>query len=132
MENGRWAPAALVPLIMSGRVLDEVRTDPLMARFFEKTMNMMSRLITDEGGWGHLTFELSSMPLRVLLENSQEARWLGPSDRPTCQFYTGIVAGYASTISGEKLVCVETECAAMGAPRCVFELRREKDAPEKK
>ncbi len=126
LEHGRWAPAALVPLIMNGRVLDEVQTDPLMARFFEKTMNMMSRLITDEGGWGHLAFDFSSLPLKVMLDNSQEARWLGPSDKPVCQFYTGIVAGYASTISGETLACRETRCKAAGAPRCVFELTRER------
>ena len=65
---------------------------------------MMSRLITDEGGWGRLEFDFSRFPLRVTLHNSQEARWLGPASEPVCHFYAGIVAGYASTISGETLV----------------------------
>jgi len=124
LEHGRWAPAALVPLISHARVLDEIREDPDMARFFKKTMEVMSKLITDAGGWGHLDFDLDADPLRVLLSHSQEARWLGPSERPVCHFYAGIVAGYAGTISGEPIDAKEVECAATGAPRCVFELER--------
>lgn len=124
LEGGRWAPAALVPLIFNNRVLDEVQSNPQMARFFSKVMNMMSKLITDEGGWGHLEFDFSKFPLKVMLSNSQEARWLGPADHPTCHFYAGIVAGYAGTISGEDLSAEEVACAAMGAPQCVFEITR--------
>lgn len=129
LENGRWAPAFLVPLIANSRILDEVRTDPLTAKFFKQTMNMMSRLITDEGGWGHLEFEFESDPMKVFLYNSQEARWLGapdrPADRPVCHFYAGIVAGYASTISGKTITVREVECRAMGAEKCVFHLHEE-------
>ena len=82
----------------------------------------MSRLITDEGGWGHLEFDLDSSPIRVKLSNSQEAAWLGRSDKPVCKLYAGIVAGYASTITGEKVNAREVACAAMGAPECVFEI----------
>lgn len=124
LEHGRWAPGILVPLIVNREILDEIQTDPLMGRFFEKIMKMMSRLITDEGGWGHLEFDLSSFPLKVLLTNSQEARWLGKSDKPVCHFYAGIVAGYAGTLSGEDIEAREVDCKAMGAPRCVFELIR--------
>ena len=125
LNGGRWAPSFLVPLIANSRILDEVRTDPLMARFFQKTMNMMSRLITDEGGWGHLEFDFSADPMRVSLFNSQEARWLGPSNQPVCHFYAGIVAGFAGTISGRPISVREVECRAMGADRCLFELRTE-------
>jgi uncharacterized protein len=124
LENGRWAPAQLVPLIFNSQVLDEVQTDPQMADFFGKVMKMMSKLITDEGGWGHLDFDFSAFPLKVMLTHSQEARWLGPADHPTCHFYAGIVAGYAGTISGEDLTAKEVACAAMGAPQCVFEITR--------
>jgi bacteriochlorophyll 4-vinyl reductase len=110
---------------MNGGILDEVQRDPRMARFFQHVMNKVSRLITDEGGWGHLEFELSSFPLRVLLSNSQEAAWLGPSEKPVCHFYAGIVSGYASTISGEDLRAREVSCRATGAPHCVFELVRD-------
>lgn len=122
LEGGRWAPAFLVPLIANSRILDEVRTDPLTATFFQKTMNMMSRLITDEGGWGHLEFDFSTQPMRVTLFNSQEARWLRPSGKPVCHFYAGIVAGYAGTISGKPITVREVHCRAMGDEQCVFEL----------
>ncbi len=124
LKHGRWAPAALVPLIFGGHILDEVQSDPLVARFFERVLNMMSRLITDEGGWGHLEFDVTSTPLKVTLTNSQEARWLGPSRSPVCYFYAGIVAGYGSTLSREELVSREVACKAMGAEKCVFELHR--------
>ena len=124
LDNGQWAPEVLRPLIFNSRVLDEVQDNPRFARFFQRVVSMMSRLITDEGGWGHLDFDFSSFPLRVVLSNSQEARWLGPADEPVCHFYAGIVAGYASTISGEDLVATEVECAATGAPQCVFEVER--------
>ena len=127
MEHGRWAPGILIPLIVNGSILDEIQTDPLMARFFQKVMTVMSRLITDEGGWGRLEFDLSSFPLKVILSNSQEARWLGKSEEPVCHFYAGIVAGYARAISGEPLQAREVDCKAMGAPKCVFELVRPSD-----
>lgn len=125
LDGGRWAPSFLVPLIANSRILDEVRTDPLVARFFQKTMDMMSRLITDEGGWGHLEFDFSAQPMQVTLYNSQEARWLRPSDKPVCHFYAGIVAGYAGTISGRPITVREVDCRAMGADKCVFHLFEE-------
>ena len=88
LRHGRWAPAALVPLIFGGRILDEIALDPHMARFFQKTLETMSRLITDEGGWGHLDFDFGAEPYRVLLSHSQEARWLGPSAQPVCNKFT--------------------------------------------
>ena len=124
LENGRWAPSVLVPLIFNGRILDEIESDLLMRRFFQSVMNMMSRLITDEGGWGHLDFDFSSLPLKVILSNSQEARWLGKSDKPVCHFYAGIVAGYASAVAGEPFESRETACKAAGDPNCIFELKR--------
>jgi uncharacterized protein len=124
LEHRRWAPAALVPLMMGGRILDEVRRDPLTARVFARTLRMMSRLITDEGGWGHLEFDVVSDPIRVVLSHSQEARWLGPAPGPVCRFYAGIVAGYAGTLAGEPMQAQETACRAAGAPDCVFEVTR--------
>jgi bacteriochlorophyll 4-vinyl reductase len=124
LEHGKWAPAQLVPLIMNAEILDEIQRNPWMARFFQKVMNRISRLITDEGGWGHLEFDLSSFPLKVTLTHSQEAAWLGRSETPVCHFYAGIVAGYAGAISGEDLLAREVSCRAMGAPHCEFELVR--------
>lgn len=124
LDSGQWAPGVLVPLIRNSTIVDDMRSDPLLARFFVKTMGMVSRLTTDEGGWGHLDFDVQAKPMRVILSNSQEAAWLGPADRPVCHLYAGIVAGYASAISGEELRAREVECRAMGAPGCVFEIDR--------
>ncbi len=124
LGGGKWAPRLLVPLISNSTIVDDVSTDPLLARFFVKVMEMVSRLITDEGGWGHLEFEVEGKPLRVLLSNSQEAAWLGPSEKPVCHLYAGIVAGYTSAITGEELRSREVACRAMGAPKCVFEIER--------
>ena len=124
LAGGRWVPQALVPLIVNSEIIDEVQTDPLMARFFGKSMEMVSRLITDEGGWGHLDFDFSSLPMKVTLSNSQEARWLPASRKPVCHFYAGIVAGYASAISGEDMRAREVACSAAGAPACVFHVER--------
>lgn len=124
LQSGRWAPRHLEPLILDARILDEVERSPVMARFFEKVLGMMSRLITDEGGWGHLEFDVTSSPFRVYLYNSQEARWLSPSTRPVCHFYRGIVAGYASTLTGEDVHVEETACMASGASHCIFTVER--------
>lgn len=124
LEHGKWAPRSLTPLIMRKQVLDQVQTDPVLAGFFSQIVKTMSKLITDEGGWGHLDFDFSAMPLKVSLLNSQEARWLGPSKTPVCHFYAGIVAGYASTISNEPMKAKEIACKAMGAPCCVFTVER--------
>jgi predicted hydrocarbon binding protein len=110
--------------MMGGRTLDEVRRDPLTARVLARTLRMMSKLITDEGGWGHLEFDVVADPIRVVLSHSQEARWLGPASRPVCRFYAGIVAGYAGTLAGEPMQAEETACRAAGAPDCVFEVTR--------
>jgi uncharacterized protein len=125
LQGGRWAPGLLVPLIANSTIIDDVRNDPTLARFFIKVMNMVSRLITDEGGWGHLEFEgVTESPMRVVLKNSQEASWLKPSKEPVCHLYAGIVAGYTSAISGEELRAREVQCLAAGAPHCVFEIDR--------
>ena len=124
LAGGKWAPRPLVPLIANATIIDDIRTDKTLARFFLKVMGMVSRLITDEGGWGHLEFEVESSPMRVFLTNSQEAAWMGPSDKPVCHLYAGIVAGYASAISGEDLTAREVACKAMGAPHCIFEIDR--------
>ncbi len=113
-------PKALVSLIVNSEIINEVQTDPLMARFFGKSMEMVSRLITDEGGWGHLDFDFSSLPMKVTLTNSQEARWLPGSGKPVCHFYAGIVAGYASAISGEDMRAREVACKPPGLPPACF------------
>lgn len=122
LRHGRWAPRVLADLVDRRDVLEAVRTDAGMARFFERAMGMVLRLIINEGGWGVATMDLRSKPIRVTLQNSQEARWLGPSDKPVCAICAGVVAGYASRLLRREVDAVEVRCAAMGARECVFEI----------
>lgn len=124
LYGGRWAPRALVPLIARPGIIDEVRTDPDVARLFNQTMKMVARLISNEGGWGALEIDASSSPITVTLRDSQEVNWVGESDRPVCHFSAGVFSGYTSAISGEELTAREVTCAATGAPACVFEIDR--------
>lgn len=125
LKHNRWVPEVLVPLIVNKTILDDIESDPQLARFMEVTMNMVSKLITDEGGWGHLDFQFSAKPMRVTLTNSQEAHWFRGSQKPVCHFYAGIIAGYTGQVSGEKLLVKEISCAATGAEKCTFEVYRQ-------
>jgi len=123
IRKGRFAPRVFLPLITGGDLLARVRKDPAMASFLNKVIAMESRLIINEGGWGSVQeFDFASTPLTAVLANSQEVVWMGPSDGPVCHYFAGGVAGHASAITGEWFEGVEVECAAAGAPRCVFEM----------
>jgi predicted hydrocarbon binding protein len=123
VRKGKWAPSVLMPLITSGDLLERVRADGVMADFFDKVLQTESRIIINEGGWGSIeSFDLTSTPIRVVHANSQEVAWMGPSDGPVCHYFTGGAAGHASAITGQFFEAVEVECAAAGAPKCVFEM----------
>lgn len=125
LKHGQWAPRVLADMIENGATLDAIRTNPTMARFFAETMRMVLRLIINEGGWGsidELDFETS--PMKTVISNSQEAKWMGPSDSPVCHIAAGVMAGYSSRILGEEVTAREVACKAMGAPNCVFEIDR--------
>jgi predicted hydrocarbon binding protein len=124
LKHGRWAPRTLVPLIYNSEILDRIRSDPHMARFFGHVERMVTRIILNEGGWGHIDFDFTARPIRVRLHGSQEARYLGPADVPVCQFFTGFIAGHASSVLGERVEAREVSCEAMGAPCCTFEIDR--------
>jgi predicted hydrocarbon binding protein len=123
IRKGRWAPRVLVPLITNAGLLERVRSDPILAEFLTKTLEKESRIIINEGGWGSVEeFDFSSTPLRTVLANSQEAAWMGPSGGPVCHYFAGGAAGHVSAITGEYFEGREVECAAAGAPKCVFEM----------
>ncbi|MFC1705524.1 V4R domain-containing protein, partial [Planctomycetota bacterium] len=111
-------------LIDRSGTIDELRSDPKKARFFELAMKMALRLIINEGGWGVAEMDVQSSPLRVTLSNSQEARWIGPAQKPVCYLSAGVIAGYTSRLLGEDLDTEEVRCEAMGHASCVFEIQR--------
>jgi len=126
LKHGRWVPKSLARLIRREGVVDLLRRDPGLARFFSLSTKMVFRLIINEGGWGTVDeVDFAATPIRVVHGNSQEARWVGPSDEPACHLSRGVVAGYASGILGEELHATEVECKAAGARHCVYELRLE-------
>jgi predicted hydrocarbon binding protein len=121
LAHGRWAPRPLAALLARPDALQALRRDPAERRFFELAMKMVCRLIINEGGWGAVeSLDLGSDPMRVVLGNSNEARWAGPSDAPVCYVSAGVIAGYASRLFNADLDAREVQCAAMGHPRCVF------------
>jgi len=123
IRKGRWAPGVLMPLITSGDLLEKVRIDPVMAEFLSKVLETESRIIINEGGWGSVErFDFTTTPLEAVLVNSQEVAWMGPADHPVCHYFTGGAAGHASAITGRFFEAREVECAAMGAPKCIFEM----------
>ena len=48
---------------------------------------------------------------------------LGPAREPTCWTLTGYASGYASTVTGLEILCLEAQCAGRGDQGCRFELR---------
>jgi uncharacterized protein len=123
--EGLWIPGFSASLINDTGSIDKIRTNPAMGRMIERSTALMLRLIAMEGGWGRVASDILAEPVIVTVENSPEARWLGPSDKPVCHMFAGVAAGNTSFVSGEKYRARETSCAAMGAPCCVFELERE-------
>lgn len=76
-----------------------------------------------------LEFDMDSGAFHMLgtWDNSYEAEihreHIGESDVPVCFTLTGYASGYASAFMGRPMLCVETECAAVGGSRCRWEIR---------
>jgi rsbT co-antagonist protein RsbR len=79
----------------------------------------------------HLEYDQSAGTFHMIgsWENSYEAEihleHIGESQTPICYTLTGYASGYASAFMGRPMICVETECAAAGAPMCRWEIRPE-------
>ena len=53
-------------------------------------------------------------------EAEQHLATLGPSEVPVCWTLVGYAAGHSAAAAGRETVVLETECRAMGHPRCRF------------
>jgi predicted hydrocarbon binding protein len=62
--------------------------------------------------------------LLLRITNSPLARAYGASKKPVCHFLAGWIAGIGRNLLERDVMCEETSCAAQGADRCEFELRR--------
>lgn len=126
--EGKWFPKLFLSFLGDPTALDMIRSDPDMLRLIEKGMGLMNRFIHDEGGYGCIQLHLAEDPIRVTIANSLPVRLAENPDGPTCSSSCGMMEGAMGYIHGEAFHAAEVECAAMGAPRCVFELTRESAA----
>jgi predicted hydrocarbon binding protein len=62
--------------------------------------------------------------LRILSEESTEARAMGVVGKKVCDITTGYLAGTASALTGAEFVCEETRCYSGGSDRCEYILRK--------
>jgi predicted hydrocarbon binding protein len=62
--------------------------------------------------------------LRILSEESTEARAVGVVGKRVCDITTGYLAGTASALTGHDFVCEESRCYSDGAEECEYVLRR--------
>lgn len=86
--------------------------------------------VTNCLGWGKISsYELdeTKKELKFVVDYSYYVEpWLkksGKQNHPICYMWTGVSGGYLDLLFGSKpndFVGEETECAAMGAPHCVF------------
>jgi predicted hydrocarbon binding protein len=123
--EGHWFPKRFLSFIGDSSAMDVIRSDPDLLRLIAKGLNLTNRFIHDEGGYGCIESELGKDPIRITITNSLTARKVGRSDRPTCAASCGMMEGAMGFMLGGTFHAKEVECAAMGAPCCVFELSRE-------
>lgn len=62
--------------------------------------------------------------LRIVSEESTEARAMGQVGKKVCDITTGYLAGTASALTGHEFVCEEGVCYSNGAETCEYTLRR--------
>ncbi len=81
--------------------------------------------LKNEERWCSLSYEglsLTDKRGKIIAENSFEAQGYGQSDAPVCWFLEGYLEGALSEISGATINLTQTECAAKGDQRCVFQI----------
>ncbi len=103
------------------------KTIPILGR--KKTSRVFAKLATATG-WGIFKIEeIDTLRLRALVSVGEcwEAKAYlhvkGRSNAPVCRFTAGVMAGCTAAFLGRDAQCVEKDCAAMGAAKCVFEIK---------
>jgi len=73
-------------------------------------------------GWGAFTVEsVTPTTFVISVENSPFPEAHGSSDTPVCHLIRGVLQALADDVFRRAVRIVESECAATGASRCVFE-----------
>lgn len=77
----------------------------------------------------HIEFDKSAGTFSMMgtWENSYEAEihreYIGEANAPVCHTLTGYASGYATAFMDKPMICVEKQCAAIGADVCRWEIR---------
>ena len=72
-------------------------------------------------GWGEWSFtESGARRLELRVDNSPFADGFGSGDRPVCAPIRGMLTALAGMIFARSVRVAETDCAACGAPSCLF------------
>lgn len=66
--------------------------------------------------------EVSENELEIQINDSLEAKVLGTSDIPSCDYTRGYLAGICSSLTQKKFYGVETECKTLDQASCKFHL----------
>lgn len=81
-------------------------------------------------GWGIWSFERQADDvMRLVVRNSPFAVGYGCSDAPVCHAIVGMMQATSTLAFGRAAAAREIQCAAMGAPYCLFEARASDPAP---
>lgn len=73
-------------------------------------------------GSGRFSYEARRGGMRLIIEDSPLARD-EQADEPLCDYYTATFERIFRELVAPRTRVVETACAAMGAPSCVFDIR---------
>ena len=92
------------------------------------TGEALLRTITETApqlGWGCWTFSRLGTSLTLAVVNSPFAAGYGPSDQPVCYPIIGMLRAVGEMVLQGPVSVSETECASMGAARCLFSVVRQ-------
>lgn len=120
MDFGSLFPAFCAPLFqgpVDAKLLEE---KPALGRLYGELERILLRLLFAESGWGNPQFDSTPVPKEVTVRGSVESQWIRPSREPVCYAMAGLLAAFVSHIAGRRYAAREIQCAAAGAPHCVF------------
>ena len=81
-------------------------------------------LIWEKTGLGKIAkiMDISDEEVEIKHEDSIEAKVLGKTGIPSCDYTRGYLAGMATKLLNKKFYCVETDCISEGKDNCKFQL----------
>ena len=136
LEEVFFPSAALIILYEGGKACGEVSAKRLMKQLGLNTAEDLLQAISGRKkaeGWGTITFQdldIKENYVRIIVQDSFEARGYGRSNCSVCHFLRGYLAGALSTIltpraRKHRVELIEIKCAAKGDEHCEFQTVKE-------